>query len=487
MRGRPVRGRWLSWSVGILSPSTISAALFFIVGLIVATAALARRRSILENAFYLTFFSYIFLIGIGPLFTEQMDPLAPVMRGSFEPDTWTLFMSWSGLAALLWGYRSRQREASRTESARVSRSIGSCGRNDPNPLLIGGIVWTVIATIGTAAYLSKVGGLSYFFETAYGTRDDPSVYAGFYNLFRPGLFLVIAWALAAKVRAGLVWAGLLAYICFDLLWFGPIRGGRNETITLVLTLMYIAKHFADPKKVSHVGPLRRGWLLCAGVAIVLIWGGIRNYSIEDIVSGSSDQPSLLISTEAMVVKSVYETFQSFAGVVSSVPTQVPYQRGQTLFDSFTLIIPRAIWPSKPTPANSWLAQTFYGPEITASISTTWPGELYLNFGWLGLMLGMYWMGVACAKVNGLDPPKLDGKPAVWQGLKAAVWLPLPFVWIWGGSSFAVWHVLFNVVPIWIVFKLAKVPATGAASGYRREAAPVNQDTKSSRQLRAPNV
>ena len=421
--------------------------------------ALARRRSILENAFYLTFFSYILLVGIGPLFAEQIDPFAIVMRRSFEPGTWTLLMSWSGLVALVWGYRSRQRGASSTRGARGSRNLGLSGCNNPKPLLIGGITWTLIATVGTAAYLFKVGGLGYFLETPYGTRDDPSVYAGFYNLFRPGLFLVVAWALAARVRARLVWAGVLAYVCFALLWFGPIRAGRNETITLVLTLMYIAKGSADSKKVSNVGPLRRWWLLCAGLGIVLIWGGMRNYSIEDIVSGGSDKPDLLTSTEGMAARSVYGTFQSFIGVVESVPAQVPYQWGQTLFDSLTLVIPRAIWPSKPEPANDWLAQAFYGPEITASISATWPGELYLNFGSLGLILGMFWMGVACAKLNGAELPQLGGQPAIWQRLMAAVWLPLPFVWIWGGSSFAVWHVLFNVVPIWIVFKLAMISAT----------------------------
>ena len=32
--------------------------------------------------------------------------------------------------------------------------------------------------------------LPYLFETAYGTRDNPSLYAGFYNMLRPGLFVI---------------------------------------------------------------------------------------------------------------------------------------------------------------------------------------------------------------------------------------------------------------------------------------------------------
>jgi len=47
---------------------------------------------------------------------------------------------------------------------------------------------------------------------------------------------------------------------------------------------------------------------------------------------------------------------------------------------------------------------------------------------------------------------------------AAVWFPLPFIWIWGGSNTAVWHILFNVLPIYLVYKIAPLFDGSSGSG-----------------------
>ncbi|HZT97145.1 MAG TPA: hypothetical protein VFB34_09950 [Chloroflexota bacterium] len=59
-------------------------------------------------------------------------------------------------------------------------------------------------------------------------------------------------------------------------------------------------------------------------------------------------------------------------------------------------IPRAIWPNKPSPVNGLYFSIHYAglpTNTTSSTSITWLGDLYMNFGLVGTLLGMCAMGV----------------------------------------------------------------------------------------------
>jgi hypothetical protein len=63
---------------------------------------------------------------------------------------------------------------------------------------------------------------------------------------------------------------------------------------------------------------------------------------------------------------------------------VSYQRGETYIKSYTIFIPRFLWPEKPvtiTPINTWFFRNEGG-----SSPLTMPGEGYFNFGYLGVIL-----------------------------------------------------------------------------------------------------
>jgi hypothetical protein len=71
-----------------------------------------------------------------------------------------------------------------------------------------------------------------------------------------------------------------------------------------------------------------------------------------------------------------------------------FRNGQTLDYLGYAFIPRFLWPEKPAIAKgAWFAleigQAHQRPDgrITNSVAMTIPGELYLNFGWPGVLLG----------------------------------------------------------------------------------------------------
>src|SRR6185312_17562824 len=76
-----------------------------------------------------------------------------------------------------------------------------------------------------------------------------------------------------------------------------------------------------------------------------------------------------------------------------------YLHGQTLAYLAYAFIPRFLWPQKPTIAKAaWfalhigLAYVRPNGQITNAINMTIPGELYLNYGWIGVFVGLTFLG-----------------------------------------------------------------------------------------------
>ncbi len=83
-----------------------------------------------------------------------------------------------------------------------------------------------------------------------------------------------------------------------------------------------------------------------------------------------------------------------AHVISAVPERVDYQYGRTMLTWLAAPIPRAVWPSKPAVG----AGIELGPEIFQTPSGTGVppgmiGELYLNFGFPGVLIGLLAAGL----------------------------------------------------------------------------------------------
>lgn len=63
---------------------------------------------------------------------------------------------------------------------------------------------------------------------------------------------------------------------------------------------------------------------------------------------------------------------------------------ETLFQSLTIFVPHAIWAEKPEPISVVFSEEMYG--LNGGISPTILGDLYWNFGYFGITLGMLIIG-----------------------------------------------------------------------------------------------
>jgi hypothetical protein len=81
-------------------------------------------------------------------------------------------------------------------------------------------------------------------------------------------------------------------------------------------------------------------------------------------------------------------------VLQDTPARVPFQGGWTIGYIAISYVPRILWPGKPnTTTGEWVSQTYGSPyDFHTDVGPTWIGELYFNWGYTGVVLGMFVVG-----------------------------------------------------------------------------------------------
>jgi len=80
-------------------------------------------------------------------------------------------------------------------------------------------------------------------------------------------------------------------------------------------------------------------------------------------------------------------------VLDSVPSSRPYIWGLSYLSTLVIFIPRDLWPAKPSTAWEYMRGLHITENPNAAYSNI--GELYLNFGPTGVIVGMYVWGMVC--------------------------------------------------------------------------------------------
>ncbi|MEM7128346.1 MAG: O-antigen polysaccharide polymerase Wzy [Chloroflexota bacterium] len=148
------------------------------------------------------------------------------------------------------------------------------------------------------------------------------------------------------------------------------------------------------------------------LVFILLIGRIawREASVIAVRNVSTDLSVDLIAERALsyeateIVSSVLgganlASIESLARVVDSVPTQIDFLYGKTFYWTLLLPIPRAVWPEKPvTTIGIYLKrQLEYADARAGGVPASWLGELYLNGGLFGVIIGQLAFGYLSAR------------------------------------------------------------------------------------------
>ncbi len=107
------------------------------------------------------------------------------------------------------------------------------------------------------------------------------------------------------------------------------------------------------------------------------------------------QRYLLIFADQMTNR--LHSADSLITIMAVIPSQMDYEHGRTIFFiPISAFIPRFLWPDKPpTGLGDYFREKFWsiGREGTGKIAISQIGELYINFGVWGILLGMAILGI----------------------------------------------------------------------------------------------
>lgn len=171
------------------------------------------------------------------------------------------------------------------------------------------------------------------------------------------------------------WAGLQTTAVFVLM------NSRASVALVVLDALIIA-YLLSPKI-----PL---WKIASTTAVM----GLLVLIL--LARRAQEEQSLLQLVEKTVAGRDLMDVTKMAIIIHAVPKEIEYCYGETLVGWLAAPIPKSFWPRKPnwSERGVFVNQRVYGANTSFSgITLGYPAELYWNFGWIGVCVGMLVAGV----------------------------------------------------------------------------------------------
>jgi hypothetical protein len=144
---------------------------------------------------------------------------------------------------------------------------------------------------------------------------------------------------------------------------------------------------------------------------------------------------------------------------AAYPSQHEYLHGSGIAPMFLFWIPRAVWPGKPVSTGTVISMQYLHTR-EATVANTIFGELYQNFGFMGVVLGMLIIGMIVAALNKKLHDNLDNL-TVW----AAWFIVVPDIMTeWRGdlTAMTVQALLRVALFLGLAWVLAKIAPRGSA-------------------------
>jgi hypothetical protein len=257
-----------------------------------------------------------------------------------------------------------------------------------------------------AAGLAQVFQSGYFFLAATSQpSSDASVIGFLQGLFFVGLTILAIVGFRSRRRA-LVWAVMLiALACAVVL----LPTGRRYWLLFAASAVAIPYHF-------YRRPIPVKAIVMAMLATVFILYPIgqlyRTASVRVLNGGPSQIPGVLqavASDLAQLTPAEYLDFSltsafgrvNYALVLTRIeetyPQREDYLYGQTYLPAVTSLIPRYFWQDKPALYNynqfGRATDILLPTDTSTAVLFSSVGELYLNFGPIGLVVGMLVYGL----------------------------------------------------------------------------------------------
>lgn len=313
-----------------------------------------------------------------------------------------------------------------------------------------------IATGGLALTIHLQGG---FEEALVAASDRTRASAGmnFIVLLQNAyLSIGLAWALMLTNRQNRVSrASALFFLLYVLVSIAIIAlQGAKATIFVYILALAMVWHY-------RVRAFSAWKLLVFGVLLFVLLMIYHVIKQEYLVLGHFAFTAYGDTVLSAFLKFLFLQFtgnmmqlQTMAVLMDAMPNQMQFEYGQTLLMIFLIWIPSAIYPAKPLTAPGVFTMAFW-PAAWLNEGTTLPpgffGEMYMNFGWFGLVGG----GLAAGFLYGLSYRAVRSRPDCDLTLgRHALFVSLLLHYFRGEAASVTVLFLTIYLPFWLTIKLS---------------------------------
>jgi len=354
-----------------------------------------RRVPVLCDPFALccVFLGQFYVVGPIVMATWGLSPILFFRAPGADAAVLPLIAAVSLVACAIVGYRM---ELGRLVADRLP-DFPPTARKFPRAVYVGGMV--TAGLLSCLYWIEYQGGLMHKLSLSYGVGKSGAVFTLAFNAVITGTILW-AWTLmdgrATRSHRYLFFATLLLVVLF----FGIIYGVRKYLFFLFFGLLAC---WSLRRGVRTLPKVRTAIVLMALVVFFSVWGAVRVTSVASMLGyGEASHNVQSRELEYGYLAGVGDPFGTACLVWQVFPEQEPFRHGSTLLVTVFGFIPRAIWPEKPVGIGKELTRYYVGPyyEPTEgySVTATLPADFYLNFGWPGVLLGGFLLGLVCRVV-----------------------------------------------------------------------------------------
>jgi hypothetical protein len=361
------------------------ATLIVLLGVLPSVVSLTSRREVgLLPLMPLHGLFYALIFGL-PVFSSKLDwsrVISPVV-------THALVLTILGLICLYVGYY-----ASRSLYSKSLRPIRFL-----NDMPLERRIWLAWILYGTHMLLQMVPALGSL--PTVGQLITPLGYLSTGILFLLAIEKIVSKKhlilIASAIGFSLViklFSGSLAQAVFLFIFLGILYWGKNRSLPwgFIFICCFIAV-LLNPIKSTY---REYTWVVEGSAPQSLVFKAKMFYKATyDHYSNNDSRASDVIDTG--VVNRIGHSITVFADVIDMTPEQVPYWLGGSFQTLWTSFIPRFLWPGKPkaTIGNEFGQRyLMLSPsDNSTSQNLPWLPEFYANFGTLGVVVGMFAVGV----------------------------------------------------------------------------------------------
>lgn len=303
--------------------------------------------------------------------------------------------------------------------AEIEGNIENDNSDSSNWALIG---WIICFILVITALVSQGNSLRYIFTlTSSGEKVDEGRTSLLF-LSNLGVTMATFW-LIVLVKPGKPVIKVIITILS--LMYLIMRNGR--WLLLIFVSAPVIYYYIKRKKRPNL------WLVVGGaigLLLVFAWMQVNRPNIRfgRQLQGWGEN-GLTLEILLSPFDSDLSTYKVFYGMVTRFPSMYSYMHGVTFLYTFLLFVPRVIWPGKPdNPVRDMIEMSMNNQARQAGSAVANIGEIYANFGVLGVIILMFIFGKVVSKLKDLyEKPNQDTIIAY------SILLPLLFQWVARGN------------------------------------------------------